>query len=182
MKLKQSFAVIVMSFCALGAALAQDGAEQRRQKIDLNATSTLEALFGQRGQSRELYEQAAGYAVFSATKAGFVVSGGRGTGVVVDKESGARTYMRMITGGVGLGIGAQKYDLILLFQTDARLNDFVNGSWDASTSAQAAAGNDGVGVASTFVDGVAVYQITDTGLMAWADVSGTRFRVLRDLN
>ena len=90
--------------------------------------------------------------------------------------------MRMITGGVGLGIGAQNYDLILLFQTDTRLNEFLTGSWDANTSAQAAAGTDGVGVASTFIDGVAVYQITDAGLMAWADVSGTRFRVLQELN
>jgi lipid-binding SYLF domain-containing protein len=70
----------------------------------------------------------------------------------------------------------------LFFQTDARLNEFLNGSWDANTSAQAAAGNEGVGVASTFVDGVAVYQLTDKGLMAWADVSGTRFRVVSDLN
>lgn len=181
MKLKQSIAFIVMSFFALGAALAQD-TEQRRQEIDLNASRTLEELFGQRGNARKLYDQAVGYAVFSATKAGFVVSGGRGTGVVVNKQSGSRTYMRMITGGVGLGIGAQNYDLIMLFQTDTRLNDFLNGSWDANTSAQAAAGTEGVGVASTFIDGVAVYQITDTGLMAWADVSGTRFRVLRDLN
>ena len=41
----------------------------------------------------------------------------------------------MITGGVGLGIGAQNYDLILLFQTETRLNEFLNGSWDANTAA-----------------------------------------------
>jgi lipid-binding SYLF domain-containing protein len=182
MKLKQSAALIVMSFFALGAVMAQSGADQRRQEIDQNAAATLDELFGQRGNARDLYDQAVGYAVFSATKAGFIVSGGRGTGVVVNKQSGARTYMRMITGGVGLGIGAQNYDLILLFQTETRLSEFLNGSWDANTSAQAAAGTDGVGVASTFIDGVAVYQVTDTGLMAWADVSGTRFRVLRELN
>lgn len=182
MKLKQSAALIVMSFFTLAAAMAQEGAEQRRQEIDLNASAMLEELFGQRGNARNLYDQAVGYGVFSATKAGFIVSGGRGTGVVVNKQSGDRTYMRMITGGVGLGIGAQNYDLIMLFQTDTRLNEFLNGSWDANTSAQAAAGTDGVGVASTFIDGVAVYQITDAGLMAWADVSGTRFRVLQELN
>jgi lipid-binding SYLF domain-containing protein len=182
MKLKQPIALILMSFIFSGAAFGQSASEQRRQEIDLNASQTLEELFGQRGNARQLYEQAAGYAVFAATKAGFVVSGGRGTGVVVNKQTGGRTYMRMITGGVGLGIGAQTYDLILFFQTDARLNEFLNGSWDANTSAQAAAGNEGVGVASTFVDGVAVYQLTDKGLMAWADVSGTRFRVVSDLN
>ena len=181
MKLKQTFALIVMSFIAL-AAVAQNGAAERRQEIDGNASQVLEDLFGHRGNARELYDQAVGYAVFSATKAGFIVSGGRGTGVVVNKQSGARTYMRLITGGVGLGIGAQNYDLILLFQTNSRLQEFLDGSWDASATAQASAGTDGVGVASTFIDGLAVYQLTDTGLMAWADVSGTRFRVIPELN
>lgn len=182
MKLKQSAALILMSFFVLTAALAQDGAEMRRQEIDQKAASSLEELFGERANARALYDQAVGYAVFTATKAGFVVSGGRGTGVAVNRQTGSKTYMRMITGGFGLGIGAQKYDLILLFQTEGRLNEFLNGSWDANASAQAAAGTDGVGVATTFINGVAVYQVTDTGLMAWADVSGTRFRVIRDLN
>lgn len=182
MQLKQVLALIVMSFFTFGATVAQDGAQERRQEIDANAASSLEELFNVRGNARELYDQAVGYAVFSATKAGFVVSGGRGTGVVVNKQSGSRTYMRLITGGIGLGIGAQNYDLILLFQTDSRLQEFLDGSWDANTSAQAAAGTEGVGVASTFIDGLAVYQVTDTGLMAWADVSGTRFRVIPELN
>jgi hypothetical protein len=45
-----------------------------------------------------------------------------------------------------------------------------------------AAGREGVTFMSSFVDGVALYQITDKGLMAWADVSGTRFRVVTELN
>jgi lipid-binding SYLF domain-containing protein len=182
MMLKRTLAFILMSFLTLSMATAGESAEQRREEIDLNATQTLEELFSRDADAQELYDQAAGYAVFSATKAGFVVSGGRGTGVAVNKDTGTRTYMRMFTGGVGLGIGAQTYDLVLLFETGQRLEDFVNGSWDANTSAHAAAGTDGIGVASTFVDGLAVYEVTDKGLMAWADVAGTRFKVVDALN
>jgi lipid-binding SYLF domain-containing protein len=178
----RSFAFIVVACLAATVALAGDAPEQRREEIDLNASRSLEELFSHRSEAKDLYDQAVGYAVFSATKAGFVVSGGRGTGVVVNKETGARTYMRMFTGGVGLGIGAQTYDLVLLFETQQRLDDFVGGSWDANTSAHAAAGSDGIGVASTFINGLAVYQVTDKGLMAWADVAGTRFKVLDELN
>ena len=178
MLMRSMLLFVITSF---GLAYAQDPAA-RRQEIDTNAQATLEELFGQKGNARELYDQAVGYAVFSATKAGFVVSGGRGTGVVVNKSTGQRTYMRLITGGIGLGVGAQNYDLVILFQTDAKLNQFIAGTWDASTSAQAAAGSEGVTFMSSFVDGVALYQITDKGLMAWADVSGTRFRVVADLN
>jgi lipid-binding SYLF domain-containing protein len=90
--------------------------------------------------------------------------------------------MRMGMGGIGLGIGAQRYDLVVMFEDAAHLNRFVEGGWDASASAQAAAGSDGITFTSSFVGGVAVFQLTDRGLMAQADVSGTRFWVIDELN
>jgi lipid-binding SYLF domain-containing protein len=163
-------------------ALAQSPqAEQRRQEIDRAAQTTLDALFDAQASARELYDKAAGYAVFTATKAGFIVSGGSGTGVAVNKGTGQRTYMRMGTGGIGLGIGAQRYNMVILFETDAHFNRFISGGWDSSATAQAAAGQEGIAVRSSFIDGVAFFQMTDKGLMAHADVSGTRFWVIDDL-
>lgn len=185
MLITRSVLVLVISSFGLSLAFAQAGTssvELQRQEIDLNAQRTLDELFEQKGNASDLFERAAGYAVFSATKAGFVVTGGRGTGVAVSKATGQRTYMRMITGGIGLGVGAQTYDLVLFFEHELQLDRFVQGAWDATTTAQAAAGTEGVTFASSFVDGVAVFQITDKGLMAQADVSGTRFRALPDLN
>jgi lipid-binding SYLF domain-containing protein len=173
----------VLSLFALGA-LAQDSdprAAERRQEIDRAAQMTLDELFRAQSGVRELYDRAAGYAVFTATKAGFIVSGGGGTGVAVNKSTGERSYMRMGTGGIGLGIGAQRYGLVVLFENENRLNHFVSGGWDSSATAQAAAGKDGVAVRSSFIDGMAFYQITDKGLMAHADVSGTRFWVIEEL-
>lgn len=177
---------------ALGAALwlvagmsfAQQDSEAsvRRQEIDTRSQETLEKLFAAQDSTRALYDRAAGYAAFSATKAGFFVTGGGGTGVAVHKNSGKRVYMRMGTGGIGLGIGAQRYDLVILFETDAHLARFIQGGWDASTTAQAAAGKEGITFTSSFVDGVAFYQLTDRGLMAQADVSGTRFWSVDELN
>ena len=82
------------------------------------------------------------------------------------KSTGARTYMRMGTGGIGLGIGGQRYSLVMLFETADRLDKFVAGGWDSRATAEAAAGKEGVAVQSSFFDGVAFYQITDKGLMA----------------
>jgi len=184
---------VLTALCGLwlgvGAALAQDATSstspsvlQRRAEIDQRAEATLQKLFTSQPAVRSLYDKASGYAVFTATKAGFIVTGGGGTGVAVDKSTGQRTYMRMGTGGIGLGIGAQRYDLVILFETDAHLDRFIRGGWDASTTAQAAAGTDGVTVTSSFIDGVAFYQLTDRGLMAQADVSGTRFWKIDELN
>ena len=126
---------------------------------------------------RSLYGKAVGYAVFTVTKGGFIVSGGGGNGVAVEKSTGNRTYMGMGLGGVGLGIGGQRYSLVVLFETKDRLDKFTAGGWDSSATAEAAAGKEGKSARASFYDGVAYYQITDKGLMAHADVTGTKFWV-----
>ena len=182
MSMQRSFVFAAALTLALAtAAHAQHGADQRRSEIDANAKAKLEQLFKAQPDTKELYDKAAGYAVFVATKAGFLVSGGSGTGVAVNKSSGQRTYMRMGMGGIGLGIGAQRYDVIALFENEAHLNKFVTGGWDSSATAEAAAGKEGAAVRSSFIDGVAFFQLTEKGLMAHADVTGTRFWVIDDL-
>ena len=186
MSIRQSVLLAAAFALTLGTtALAQQDdvrAEQRRLEIDTTAQSTLDELFAAQPTARDLYGKAAGYAVFTATKAGFIVSGGSGTGVVVSKSSGKKTYMRMGMGGIGLGVGAQRYTLIILFENETHLGKFVAGGWDSSATAEAAAGREGVAARSSFINGTALYQLTDKGLMAHADVTGTRFWVIDDLN
>ena len=184
MSMQRSILFAVALMLSWSGAFAQEGdsrATARRLEIDTNAQATLDELLAAQGNARELCDKAAGYAVFTATKAGFIVSGGSGTGVAVNKATGQRTYMRMGTGGIGLGIGAQRYSLIILFENESHLSRFVMGGWDSSATAQAAAGKEGIAVRSSFIDGVAFFQLTDKGLMAHADVSGTRFWVIDEL-
>jgi lipid-binding SYLF domain-containing protein len=182
----QGFSVyaILLAFGFSSTAVAQDAtpAVQRRQEIDISAQATLDALFKANANAKTLYDNAAGYAVFTATKAGFFVSGGGGTGVAVNKETGKRTYMRMGLGGIGLGIGAQRYGLVVMFETAAHVDRFAAGGWDSSATAEAAAAKEGVAARSSFMDGIAFFQVTDKGLMAQADVTGTKFWVIEDLN
>ena len=115
--------------------------------------------------------------MFATTKAGFIVTGGGGRGLTVNKASGQTVFMKMGMAGVGLGIGAEKYDMVILFETVERLQTFIDGGWDSEAGAKAVAGSDGAGVASGFIDGTRIYTLTDKGLMASADVTGTRFWV-----
>jgi lipid-binding SYLF domain-containing protein len=184
MAIQRLFLVMLFVVLAAGTALAQQGdsrAASRRQEIDASAQAALDELFATDSNARDLYERAVGYAVFTATKAGFIVSGGGGTGVAVNKSTGQRTYMRMGTGGIGLGIGAQRYNVYALFETADRLEKFIAGGWDSSATAEAAAGTEGVAVRASFVDGVAFFQLTEKGLMAHADVTGTKFWVIDEL-
>jgi lipid-binding SYLF domain-containing protein len=182
MRVQRSLWVAAALAFVMGPVLAQDAkVQERRQQIDSSAQTTLDELLKSQSGVRELYERAAGYAVFTVTKGGFIVTGGGGNGVAVNKGTGQRTYMRMGTGGVGLGIGGQRYSLVMLFETADRLDKFIAGGWDSSATAEAAAGQEGIAFRSSFVDGVAFYQITEKGLMAVADVSGTKFWVNEEL-
>ena len=156
--------------------------QARQMAIDTRSQATVDALLASNDGAKALFDQAAGYAVFAVTKAGFFVTGAGGSGVVINKGTGTRVYMRMGSGGVGFGLGAQQYDLVIMFEDAPHLERFMDGGWDSSATAQAAAGQEGINLTSSFIDGVAFFQITDRGLMAVADVSGTRFWVADTLN
>jgi lipid-binding SYLF domain-containing protein len=183
MHIRRSLLLATVLALVVGPVLAQGDSkvQERRQEIDSNAQTTLDELMNTHTAVRDLYGRSVGYAVFTVTKGGFIVSGGGGNGVAVNKTTGQHTYMRMGTGGIGLGIGGQRYSLVMLFETEDRLNKFVAGGWDSRATAEAAAGKEGVSVQSSFFDGVAFYQITEKGLMAHADVSGTKFWVNDEL-
>lgn len=183
MHIRRSLLLATVLALVVGPVLAEQDAkvQERRQEIDTNAQATLDEALNAQPGVRDLYGRAVGYAVFTVTKGGFIVSGGGGNGVAVDKGTGQRTYMRMGTGGIGLGIGGQRYGLVILFENQDRLTKFLAGGWDSSATAEAVAGQEGVAFRSSFIDGVAIYQITDKGLMAQADVSGTKFWVNDEL-
>ena len=83
--------------------------------------------------------------------------------------------MEMGTIGVGASLGGQKYDVIFLFETEQNLSHFVKNGWQADASANAAAGESGVNKQTAFINGLAIYQMTDGGLMVNADIAGTKY-------
>jgi len=71
---------------------------------------------------------------------------------------------------------------VVLFETERVFNSFVETGWQADASAGAAAGISAANVEAAFQNGVAIYQITEAGLVAAADVSGTKFWKNKKLN
>jgi lipid-binding SYLF domain-containing protein len=172
--------------CVAPLALAEEGGtskyEKRRAEIDTVAADALATLFEKNADSKGLYDDAYGYAVFDNLKIAFGISGGGGSGVAVAKGNGSRTYMKMGTGGVGFGLGGQKYQVIFFFQNESTFTSFVEKGWQADASAKAAAGTSGANVKTGFRNGIAIYQLTDKGLMASADVAGTKYWKNKKLN
>ncbi|HSN55429.1 MAG TPA: YSC84-related protein [Candidatus Sulfomarinibacteraceae bacterium] len=156
--------------------------ESKRAKIDEMAGEALQQVLDGSIKANTLFESAYGWAAFDNLKIAFGFSGGGGNGVAVTKATGDRTYMKMGTAGVGLGLGGQKYQVVFFFQDAGSFASFVEKGWTADATAQAAAGTEGANAAAGFVNGVAVWQITEKGLMASADIAGTKYWKNKDLN
>jgi lipid-binding SYLF domain-containing protein len=156
--------------------------EGKRGKINEAAEEALEELFAQNAKAKEIFAGSYGWAVFDNLKIGIGISGGGGNGVAVVKDTNERTYMKMGTAGVGLTLGAQKYQVVFLIQDSKTFDSFVNKGWQADAGASAVAGASGAGVMTDFVNGLAIYQLTEKGLMANADIAGTKYWKNKKLN
>jgi lipid-binding SYLF domain-containing protein len=156
--------------------------DAKRAKIDETAQQALDELFTKSVKAETLFKKAYGWAVFDNLKLALIVSGGGGNGVAVDKDTGERTYMKMGTAGIGLGLGGQTYQVIMFFQDKGTFVNFVENGWQADAGVTAAAGTEGVNPSVGFVNGLAIFKITDTGLMANADVAGTKYWKNKKLN
>ena len=153
---------------------AQDKNAEKRAEIDAMAKETMDRLLSQSESAKKFKEKAYGYAVFHNLKVAFGISGGGGSGVAVSGQ-GERTYMKMGTAGIGLGMGGQKYRVVFFFEDEKAFRSFVDKGWQADASAQAAAASAGANAASTFKNGTAFFQMTDKGLIASADIAGTKY-------
>jgi lipid-binding SYLF domain-containing protein len=150
------------------------GLAAKRQEILDMSKSTIDAL-RKEPAAKPLIDSAYGTAVFDTTKGGFIVTGAGGTGVAMRKNGSNPVYMHLGSGGIGLGAGLENYKLVVLFENEDTYKRFIDGAWTAGASAQAAAGRDGAAAVAKFVNGVAVYHLTDKGVIAQADVSGVKF-------
>ena len=159
-----------------------DKKQAKRSAIDEMASDALTELVSESDQAKTLYDEAVAFAVFDNFKFTFLLSGGGGVGVAVDKSSGKRTYMKMGSGGVGVGLGGQSYQIVLFFEDLGRFEKFVNNGWQADAAANAAAGTSGKNLPATFSDGLAVFHLTNKGLVAQADISGTKYWKNKKLN
>jgi lipid-binding SYLF domain-containing protein len=156
--------------------------ESKQAKINEVADETLQTLFKENAKAKDLYDKAVGWAVFDNTKVAFGLSGGGGNGVAVNKATGKKTYMKMGTGGVGLGIGVNKYQIVFLFQDERTLQNFIDKGWQADAGATAAAGKNAAEAKTDFTNGLAIYQLTEKGLMLNADIAGTKYWKNDNLN
>lgn len=178
-----------LALALLGCArstLAETPAEKRAE-IQKMRRETLARLYNIHPEAQAAVQKAAGYAVFSNVGINLILlSAAGGSGVAHNNKTGRDTYMKMVSGGLGLGLGVKDFRGVFVFSTADKLDSFVNSGWDASAQADAAAkaGGKGGAVAGaiTVAPGVTLYQITENGLALQATIQGTKYFKDDELN
>jgi lipid-binding SYLF domain-containing protein len=187
--LLQTLASLVLGVAVLAGvpgAFAKSAAAEKRAEIDDMAEAMLDDLYKLKPIAKDQVRKSAGYAVFSNVGINLVfASFAGGRGVVVDKK-GRRTYMKMGSAGLGLGLGVKDFRAVFVFRTKAKFDAFVEKGWDFSGQADAAAKSDDKGaalaLAESAIPDVEVYQITKNGLALQATLQGTKYWKDKDLN
>lgn len=159
----------------------------KRAEVRKMRSETLAALYKAQPKARAAIRTAQGYGVFSNVGVHVIfVSGGNGWGVVHDNKTGTDVYMKMLSGGLGLGLGVKDFRGVFVFTGRGALKRFVESGWDASAQADAAAkaGRKG-GAFAGAVDvapGIKLYQLTESGLALQATLQGTKYWKDEELN
>ena len=154
--------------------------EASRAEIREMAGKALERTYTNYPEARQEVEKAAGYGVFSnfGFKL-FVMGSSRGAGMVVDAATKRETFMKMFELTPGLGLGAQKFACIFLFDTPEALNSFVNSGWEfggATTAAlQTSTQGGGKRLGAVVAPGVRMYQLSEQGAIVGISLTGARY-------
>ena len=180
--------IILLSLLAL-AGCATTGAttpQQKRQAILNMKQQVLTDLFQVRPGARSVIKNGSGYAVFSNANINVIfASFSGGQGVVKDNKTGKHTYMNMGEVGIGFGLGVKDFRAVFVFHDRSTMNNFINSGWEFGAHADAAAkaGDKGAAVGGeVLIDGITIYQLTESGLALQATVKGIKYWKNNELN
>jgi lipid-binding SYLF domain-containing protein len=121
------------------------------------------------------FSQAVGYAVFpSVGKGAAGIGGAYGTGVLFEHgKATGRASLTQVT--IGPQIGGQTYSEIVFFRTRKAIADFKEGEVSMAAQVSAVAVKAGASANARYARGVAVFTLTQGGLMAEASIGSERF-------
>jgi lipid-binding SYLF domain-containing protein len=159
----------------LGGCETAPRTESGREALTAQSGGVLGSFKATDSTLNDLLAKSVGYAIFpDVGKAGFIAGGAYGHGEVY--EYGRLVgYADLSQGSVGLQIGVQSYDELILFLNQEQLNKFKSNQFAFSANVSAVAIKPGVAAAADHSKGVVVFVQPRGGLMAEASIGGQQF-------
>ena len=160
---------------------------EKRAHVDAYAEESIALLLKQSPEVKAEFDAAKGYAVVHESGLKVPVFGGEtGWGVVVDRESGKRTYVKQRGFEIGAGWGARVQRVISILHTTEQVQAARDGGFEFSAGAEAGAkvGDVGGGMqgAASSKSGASIYVLLETGAAATATAGVIRLSQYDALN
>ena len=179
----------VLGFLALTGCASPSGsnAQEKRNHILTQSRNTLDMLYEQQDITPRDIEEAAGYATLTNVGTQVLLVGGDdGYGLVVDQETGEKTYVEVWGLDLGPGIGVASYRSVLVFKDQATIEKVISGQWNFGTDLSATASTEDNGGAAgqtgSFNKRIKVYTMGDEGLAATVNLRGMTVKPIKELN
>jgi len=141
---------IIVALCLSVASAAQAQSKNAKKLADATknaqeAADTLTEIMNvpDKGIPRDLLDKAEAIGVFEVVKAGFIVGGRSGHGVISRRVKGgwgAPAFYNLNGGSFGLQIGAAKVELILLFMNTGAVESLMQDKFEMGGEGSVAAG------------------------------------------
>ena len=127
---------------------------------------------------KKFFDEAAGYAIFPTVGKGAVgIGGAYGKGELY--EGGKLVgYCDLTQVSIGFALGGQGYTELIFFETKAAVDHFKSGNFAFAAQASAVALKSGVSANAKYDNGVAVFTMSEAGLMYEASIGGQKFSYL----
>ena len=184
--------MVMMGLCLGMLACSTTPKSKSEKNTERDSVRTLTAqsltqLYQNEPAAKGAVANAAGYAVFSDFGFKIMVMGGAGgKGMAVNNATKQETFMKMVELQPGLGVGAENYHLVFIFENPDAFNTLVTSGWELGTNALASAkdGSTGSGAAGalSFSHGVKLYQFSATGAIVGVSITGAKYYKDDDLN
>src|SRR2546423_8406734 len=151
-RLMKQFALVAIAAILLSLTFTNAHAQNKNAKKLADATrnaqeaaDTFTAIMNvpDKGIPRDLLDKAEAIGVFEVIKAGFIVGGRSGHGVISRRVKGgwsAPAFYNLGGGSIGLQIGASSTDFVLLFLNPAALGGLLKGKLEIGGEGSVAAG------------------------------------------
>ena len=176
--------VMAACVCACSGKKRPTLSEPSQVKLEEKARKSLDALYDISPRARDLRSHAAGILVFpDVLKAGLVVGGSGGNGVLFSPDGRVLGYYNLAALSYGLQVGAESFSETMFLTTSEALKylDSSNG-WSVGTGPNVVVVDAGMGKdlsSTTLRSDVFAFIYGQKGLMATLGVNGQKITKLR---
>jgi hypothetical protein len=167
--------LIMLGFAFVLAGVGQVTAETKEAKLSAEVKEAIAHFHKIDSGIAKFFETAYGYAVFPKVAKGAAgIGAAHGSGQVFEKGKLIGTSkLTQVT--LGLQLGGQVYAEAVFFETPEALERFKSGKFAISAQASAVAAAEGASSNAKYEQGVAIFTMSQSGLMFEASVGGQKF-------